>query len=136
MGRGVIKLDGVVKDPKSIIDYQLSCYFYSHSKQNARNPEVVYSLPTRMFEHQGTPSDLAAIIESDVQRILGNHFDAVDVRTTVDSLEKGYNINLDVNVISGGVTYPLVTLIRSDGRLLKDIFRITNGEPTQWSPTY
>lgn len=127
MGKGVIRLDSVVRDIKSKVDYLMSVYFMSHSKQNAHNPELVLSLPKRMAEFKSTPGDMAANIELDVNRLLSDYFDNVSVDANVKVLGDDYNITLDVNIIEGGKSYDLATLIKADGKRIKEILRIVNG---------
>lgn len=122
----LITLERVVTDIPSKADYLVATYFYSHNKQNDLSPETVMSLPARMASLQDDPNGLGRQIENDITYLLEGYFDAIRATVSVEAGEVSYKINLTVNVIEGGKSYDLATLIQTEGKLVREISRITS----------
>lgn len=126
MAAPLITLERVVYDIASKADYLVASYFYSHNKQSDITPELVLSLPERMALMANDPNGFSQQIEADMTSLLEGYFDAVRVTVTLDSNDTSYKINLSVNVIEDDRAYDLATLIRAEGKLVKDIARVTS----------
>lgn len=126
MATPVVTLERVVTDIASKADYLVATYFYSHDKQSDLTPDMVMSLPSRMAAMANDHGGLASQIESDITSVLDGYFDAARATVTSERVGESYKINVSVNVIEDGKEYELSTLLLTEGKLLKEIVRVTS----------
>lgn len=126
MSTPLITMERAITDIASKADYLVAVYFYSHDKQSVLTPELVLSLPSRMAAMGSDHMRLANQIEADLTVLLEGYFDAVQVSCETAREGESYKINASVNVIEGGKNYSLATLLTTEGKLVKEIVRVTS----------
>lgn len=119
---------GWVSDPRTVLNYVVTCYMLSDAAQSLTFQGNIKSLSETYYKHINNPDNMAAAMSSELNTTLTHYFAHVDVSARAKEVSgKHYAIVLKVMVMTDdGERLDLAKVMEIDSQSLRKIIEINN----------
>lgn len=117
-----------VSSTRSILNQLLAWYILTDAAQTITFQDQLINLPETYYKNINDPEGMAVAVRSDLEKLLGRHFESIDVTVTAkQNTLKYFYILIYASVLdSNGVKYELSKVAEIDSSGLRNIIQINN----------
>lgn len=119
---------GWVSDPRTTLNYVVTCYMLSDAAQSLAFEGNIKSLSEAYYKHINDPDAMASAMASDLTTMLNHYFASVDISARAKEISgKHYAVVLQVSVLSAeGERFDLAKMMEIDSGSLRKVININN----------